>query len=559
MEESSESEEECGQSDLSQREKQATVDADEIENDLEERQDDLGSLALRAPAGFNTDDLDRFISSSTINTMANTNTGTTISTSFVKHRGSKTGQSSSSALQNSKAGMRMIRPDEVAGLVPDRVGKMMFDRDTMRWVREGGGGGLARVSEAGETGSASRKSSEESEDVFAGLESWRDDVRDAQEQDGQTGSGIGRHGSTNGERDGRDTTDIVAAAAVETTEPYAFVSPPDRPRPTHTASAPPILTPAPNNPTPGPLRSALRQPNSLTPAPGTKKRAGWHEDLTPGPVRQPSKTPGSSGTKRSVSFSDGRKSGKIVGVGVEVFKFEARMQEVREKGTSKSVASLAVHGKGKGKWTPAEDFFNNQEGSSGSLEGKSWLPSTRTKRIENVLKEMEDLSKWHSVFQQVLLTERTGLQNDTETPSKLPPAARAEYDLSQTASSKLEEDDTTVTIRPFGRLHASYKSRRNGNDTTGNGIGNATFLTECSFGVAHDKLVQLITDVQPFEPHWETLKAIDLSGRNVESLARLKEMLPVLEEVNLWVHFRLRDSFEGTELTPEGTTTWSAI
>ena len=62
---------------------------------------------------------------------------------------------------------------------------------------------------------------------------------------------------------------------------------------------------------------------------------------------------------------------------------------------------------------------------------------------------------------------------------------------------------------------------------------NATYLTECSFGVAHDKLVQVITDVYGSEPYWEGLKTIDLSGKDVDSVARMKEFLPDLEEVNL--------------------------
>lgn len=70
------------------------------------------------------------------------------------------------------------------------------------------------------------------------------------------------------------------------------------------------------------------------------------------------------------------------------------------------------------------------------------------------------------------------------------------------------------------------------------GVGaqaNATFLTEASFGVAHDKLVQVITDTQPFEPYWERLSSIDLSNKNVESVARLKEFLPQLHTLSLWV------------------------
>lgn len=88
-----------------------------------------------------------------------------------------------------------------------------------------------------------------------------------------------------------------------------------------------------------------------------------------------------------------------------------------------------------------------------------------------------------------------------------------------------EDEDTTAPIIPFSR-----RSTRNRADQTG---ANATFLTECSFGVTHDKLVQLITDVQPFEPYWETLKSIDLRDRAVDNLTRLKEFLPALQEVML--------------------------
>jgi len=60
---------------------------------------------------------------------------------------------------------------------------------------------------------------------------------------------------------------------------------------------------------------------------------------------------------------------------------------------------------------------------------------------------------------------------------------------------------------------------------------NATFLTECSFGVAHDRLLQCITDIVPFEPHWEELTSIDLSGKTLDSVARLKEFMPKLEDL----------------------------
>lgn len=66
---------------------------------------------------------------------------------------------------------------------------------------------------------------------------------------------------------------------------------------------------------------------------------------------------------------------------------------------------------------------------------------------------------------------------------------------------------------------------------------NATFLTDCSFRVTHDKLVQYITDVQPYEPHWEQLIEIELKNKGMDSLARLKEFLPRLERLDVYVCF----------------------
>jgi hypothetical protein len=76
---------------------------------------------------------------------------------------------------------------------------------------------------------------------------------------------------------------------------------------------------------------------------------------------------------------------------------------------------------------------------------------------------------------------------------------------------------------------------RSSANSANSNVFNATFLTECSFAVSHDRLVQLITDIEPYEPHWEKLRSIDLSNKAAESLVRLKEFLPRLDEANLYV------------------------
>ncbi|KAG6331606.1 hypothetical protein ID866_7482 [Astraeus odoratus] len=78
-----------------------------------------------------------------------------------------------------------------------------------------------------------------------------------------------------------------------------------------------------------------------------------------------------------------------------------------------------------------------------------------------------------------------------------------------------------------------FSMSRGSNLTDPDARANATFLTECSFRLAHDKLVQVITDVQPFDPYWEDLNSIDLSRKSLESVARLKEFMPRLDSLTL--------------------------
>ncbi|KAK4686278.1 protein NUD1, partial [Tremellales sp. Uapishka_1] len=383
--------------------------ADQVKKNSEEESDE--ELAAPQPP-FNPEDLNRYVSSSTIAT------ATTVSTSYVKHRGKYQPTTPGGA-------MRMIRPDEVHGVVPDKIGKMRFDNIGMKWVRRES---LGKVDEAGESRLGG---SEESADIFEGMESL-------------------------GSEEDAPETQAEPTIATETTRSPTEIH--TRPIPVHTFSAPAILTPTPaaSSSLPKPFRSALKNNTTPGPANAFKKKTNWQDE-----------TPGASGQKtRSVSFSDGKKNGRMVEVEV-------------------AVSSQRISGGG--------DLFKSAEAS--------WLPSARTKRIQGILEDMQELS----------LDEED--DNDaTATPSK--------------PSKYVAQDDSEVPELPF-------RSFRERNRTRTGAVGNATFLTECSFGVAHDRLVEIITDVQPFEPHWEELKVIDLKGKGAESVARLKEFLPKLDEVNL--------------------------
>ena len=123
--------------------------------------------------------------------------------------------------------------------------------------------------------------------------------------------------------------------------------------------------------------------------------------------------------------------------------------------------------------------------------------------------------------------------DEDDSPSKVSSAGRPEELQPLSARRPSEASAGVVSASPrrvFSRTYA-----RRGSPGRSVARADATFLTECSFGVAHDRLVAVITDVQPFEPHWDALGSIDLSGAKLESVARLKEFLPRLDALNLCV------------------------
>jgi hypothetical protein len=123
------------------------------------------TASLRARA---TEDMGRFVSSSTT-TSGHTAT-TVVSTvgSFVKHAGPvhavAVGEEPTLQLGQPRRAITQITPQDV-GEIPDRVGRMVFDRTAMRWVREGDG--APGTNTVGADGT--------SDDPFRDIESLRDE------------------------------------------------------------------------------------------------------------------------------------------------------------------------------------------------------------------------------------------------------------------------------------------------------------------------------------------------------------------------------------------------
>jgi hypothetical protein len=80
---------------------------------------------------------------------------------------------------------------------------------------------------------------------------------------------------------------------------------------------------------------------------------------------------------------------------------------------------------------------------------------------------------------------------------------------------------------PWGLSQLRSVSRRDGD------MSNVSFLTNASFNIAHDRILELLTDIAPWTTRWHEMRKIDLRGRRVESLVRIEEFLPQLEEALL--------------------------
>ena len=294
-----------------------------------------GTNALLSPAvrpaanlssvpGRPNEDLNRFVSSSTVS-------GTTLTTgssgSFVKHPG--------------PAQITRIGPEDVPAL-PERVGRMVFDKVMMRWVKataieplrisEGGGGGSAEIDT-------------ESEDPFRDIESLReeslvgdgpgeqappstdnsdvDEVVDEEEMEltsfsfdgpshGHTqAAGVsGEDDTTDSDSDDEDVTDISTLSASFSLEgrPEVASDQDSSDEETHQEHARAVVKTAPvpsrEVSLPTPIRSALK---SAVASPAVS---------FVDPVTSNNWTPASKpGYRRSVSFSDGKREGPIRGLG----------------------------------------------------------------------------------------------------------------------------------------------------------------------------------------------------------------------------------------------------
>ena len=478
------------------------------------------------------DDLNRFVSTSTA---SGTMVTASSAPSFIKHAG--------------PIHITHIAPSDVPSL-PQRIGRMVYDKEKMRWTRASS----HAVSDVDDPRDQTAGTDGESEDPFRDIDSLREDDSGStrHNREGATTVNLESDGEEDDEYDSAKPVDISRIEEVEEDEvndqeevdltsftfdgpsiavsrvvpsedeigdesadsdsdiedggPADVEDPPAQPvfdfedEPMHN-SLPPPQRPFPTDPvieatpvadtrkssslsTPKPPRSALKS-TSATPASAMKD-----------PSRDRFCTPAQRiGHQRSVSFSDGKRDGPIRGLSTKLHESDDDL------GTSTVNTS-----------------------TSSSLDPSL---SARSKRLAEMMLKLEitGQSTFHNDIWQIC-SLITG--DDSDSPTRFLMTDRpSDLQLQPLGNRRPSSQMAVVDSSGTSRRLFSMSQRSSLTDH------NATFLTECSFGLAHDKLVQVITDVQPFEPHWEELSSIDLSGKALESVARLKEFMPRLDSLTL--------------------------
>ncbi|KAL5524584.1 NUD1 [Sanghuangporus sanghuang] len=495
------------------------------------------------PAGLGNTRFSTQLRSASINEDLNrlVSTGSTVTTATTLTVGS-----ADSCVKHAGPQMVRIAPADLPS-IPERVGGMIFDRSLGRWMKERGS------SDKTATRSSVRRSSQgsipgmegftESEDPFRDIESLRDGESNHSPPEDAADAGLDETNRSQDENDGTEDMHIISsdsdsfddsedaqvstftfdrpstgvvqvmtgqeddlgesdedAAALESEDESEV----DDGEPSHgegddealydnmasmsiqedqpgleegisTAFADAKAQHRRGNTDPARFRN---QPNNMV----TPKRPHGRVARPPrSALKSASVTPISKGG-RSVSFSDGRKEGKIIGL---------HPDQGRSEVTSRALdVPQAIN-------LPAA--------------------SARSKRIMEMLDDLEESSvddEQQNAGQQYMMAE---------TMPHVPLGIRK--DEGQLAVASPRSFARSRTIRRPGQ-----SSPRRVNTSS---RANATFLTECSFGVAHDRLVEVITDVQPFEPYWDSLTVLDLSSKRLDSVARLKEFLPKLDSLSL--------------------------
>ncbi|PLW48663.1 hypothetical protein PCANC_04914 [Puccinia coronata f. sp. avenae] len=205
---------------------------------------------------------------------------------------------------------------------------------------------------------------------------------------------------------------------------------------------------------------------------------------------------------RSVSFQDGRKNGKIIGLvegheGCDEHSEEERTIKDDYPQQRREIAKEEPSRKIK-KPIQGEEKENrrNREGSSHSEneDDNTTLHQTSKILINSIKKKV-----------------------------------RRKSSLSSTTTASQSNSSIHTPQRKPSRNNSIHNTNLSMTTTTNSN----NLIEDYSFELNYSKLIKIITDFEPFEPFWNSIKVINLASKSIDSVIRLNEILPALDQIDL--------------------------
>ncbi|KAH9472984.1 hypothetical protein MJO29_000071 [Puccinia striiformis f. sp. tritici] len=390
-----------------------------------------------------------------------------------------------------KLGLMTIAPGDVEQLLQNaRVGKMVFDSTIGKWVKvrsqsETGGiqlnngkvneeehENLNSLGQVG-NGNSSQEESSEEDDIFKDIES----LNSKRESD-SSGSRLMSHQIDD---EDEDTQMTEVQSVIRHQKKQSLMGRSDRFRPKSV------------------LKTANECLNNNNTSNGSMLSSPVDDSNIPTGVLKPS---------RSVSFQDGRKNGKIIGLA----------EEQEEQGDDRTI-------KDDNDQRPLnrEDSFVIKKGKKAEIHHHREEKENKQNRIgASQLSDHEEDFNSNSLHQtsKILINS---MKKKVRRKSSLTSTTTSNNTTTSVSNSSMITPHTKPITRNNNNMNNLSMTTTNSNN----------MVDDYSFELNYSKLIKIITDFEPFEPFWNSIKSINLASKSIDSVIRLNEILPALDQIDL--------------------------
>jgi len=392
-----------------------------------------------------------------------------------------------------KLGLMTIAPADVEELLQNaRVGKMVFDSTIGKWVK---------VRSQSETGALNGKTAEEEQHSFNTLGQPGSQNEESSEEDDIFKDIESLHSKRESESSGSRMMAGEINDTTQMTEVPGIIHDQERLQKQisqHEAQGNQGITRNPSDKKRLIGRSEKFQPKSVLKT-GNETPNKTNASMASSSMDDSHIANGISRPSRSVSFQDGRKNGKIIGLGErqegrddheDGGPFKEGHEHQRREGTKDSrMAKKPIQ----------DEEKENRRSGDGSSDSENEGDNTSLHQTSKIL--MNSIKK--------KVRRKSSL-------SSTPTASRSNSSMATPQSRTLRANSTHNT-------NLSMTTTTNSNN----------LIEDYSFELNYSKLIKIITDFEPFEPFWNSIKVINLASKSIDSVIRLNEILPALDQIDL--------------------------